>query len=1386
MQNAVMNIHANGTNANGNEQDSDKLITLLITKRKYNGLNLACILLEQMIIDNKDSNVSWMRIVCDQFIELAVQLIVEPDYRRDVHWTWIYLLKSESKWKIAEVYNLLKNGLLMFHGKQKKFYRYLMIIRNFALHPSLNISPTRKEKPVELKDILYSHNPIKWRCLDDVVCEKETEKSVDQVLGELKWDELGQTEKDIIKQIITKSRKMLNKYSDVCKYPIVIERVLEWIRKSKRKYGVDVLSTCLAVTLMALYLRKQVWPLNTQLVSYCLLVTKSTNEKGRLLEILTGEGKSCVIAMVAATYALLGRTVDIVTSSPVLSQRDAEEWQIYFNTLALDADCNVEDKRDEDNQCYKCAIVYGTVETFARDILKTEFLIQDARKGRKCDLVIVDEVDSMLIDQGVQCTYLSHDVASIEMRHFEPILALIWMHASRLTPIISKEGIVFYSTEPEVFLVTLSRLSNEIDPLHILRLAEEDEEVRDIKKGFTEEYLGKDIEGQTEMLSSIHCFAFFVFARKVLHLNIDLCYGVNDMNDFIYDCIQRNDRSRISIVSIDFGLASVVLHGDMVKDRLTKMITDCILSGENGNKIDLPIYLRDYCDSRLRCWIDNAFLASEMQPGREYIVEGDAVYPVDYKSTGVIEANKKWGDGLQQFLEMKHGLPRSPLSLITNFLSNIDFLERYGSNIVGVSGTFGDNAEKQFMRDTFSVEFATIPTSKRRKLFELDGLILEDEDKWLKSIFMNVESAIASQRAVLVICEDIATADKIHPMISREDSESALYLHTKGDSYDGGCMHKELKPGDVVITTNLGARGTNFVTDDIVNKNGGLFVLVTFIPLNDRVEKQAFGRTGRRGANGSCQIIVHMKAMPERLRSCETVGEAKRLRDSIENHRLNNMTEVNLTRNKQKLFREYCELKNKFVRSNARDLNDTTIQEDILDETWAKWIQNYEAIDPESNHVEMVQELHRISEECSKRAKRFESDNIYHIMKFGAVRLMKGDFEAASKFYDQVIRMDPAWSAFAHYNKAHCTIQMIGDDYIRRAIDDLKATLCKLETHKKSCLFSEILHLNASNRRTTGDEQTNRRSTQFYTMMECHLFHHIDTQIIETIEKLERIDTMKGEVTTVRRDILDLIPGADITSEKMLQVYQQLGLLFTFNIDEKPQFCYRYQIVCSLVMLESVADIVLEIFNGKLVNGRSMELKDTIDAVCSMRAISGESLQWMSQCISRAINTGISLIDFICEVSFSVPIKPNEQDSSYQVSKETSQFKQFANSQARYILELLKTTKQEKNSLVSFQGDEILLHITNVAMYVSKEKIEMTIHEQIGKQLCPELCCLFVNVTSPTRSDLKQFVNCIRGMAQFSAYYSQLSDANFQTYELQDIAVELMSKSRTGGITATD
>ena len=357
----------------------------------------------------------------------------------------------------------------------------------------------------------------------------------------------------------------------------------------------------------------------------------------------------------------------------------------------------------------------------------------------------------------------------------------------------------------------------------------------------------------------------------------------------------------------------------------------------------------------------------------------------------------------------------------------------------------------------------------------------------------------------------------MHEFIAKEETERksdiTIYMYTKNSSDDKDRVTNVLKPRDVVITTNLGARGSDFVTDDTVNKNGGLLVLVTFIPMNDRVEKQAFGRTGRRGASGSCQILINREKMPEWLRPCETDDEAKRLRDSIEMHRLQNTDEVDMMHNKQALFREYCELKKSFVSSSKCDSDDLKIQVELLDETWAKWLQEYEAKIHSSNLDEMVQDLRESIKECSKQANRFDSHNIYHFMKFGAVRLMKGDFEEATLFHDQMILKDPAWSAFAHYNRAYCTMHLKGAGYIRRAIDDLKATLCRMKIHKHVRLFSNSIKANntclKSNAKEEITHKTNNRLTNDYVMMECQLLHHIDTHIIKTIEKLERIDTNK-------------------------------------------------------------------------------------------------------------------------------------------------------------------------------------------------------------------------------------------------------------------------------------
>ena len=84
-----------------------------------------------------------------------------------------------------------------------------------------------------------------------------------------------------------------------------------------------------------------------------------------------------------------------------------------------------------------------------------------------------------------------------------------------------------------------------------------------------------------------------------------------------------------------------------------------------------------------------------------------------------------------------------------------------------------------------------------------------------------------------------------------------------------------------------------------------------------------------------------------------------------------------------------------------------------------------------------------------------------------------------------------------------------------------------------------------------------------------------------------------------------------------------------------------------------------------------------------------------------------------------------------------------------------------------------------------REKIKPGRREKIvAGDLHGQLCCLYRNVTSPSRSDLEQFVECIRDLATFSANPSQLSDDDFQICELENIADELMSDSQNGRIAA--
>lgn len=135
----------------------------------------------------------------------------------------------------------------------------------------------------------------------------------------------------------------------------------------------------------------------------------SQTYKGHLSQIHTGEGKTTIVAILAAIQALKGHKVDIVTSNPILAIDGIKSKKLFYVLLDLKVDHNnLDEKYDSgERKCYKADIVYGSISNFQFDFLKDSFLGLDTRGKRPFDIIILDEVDSMIIDNASHIAKLS-------------------------------------------------------------------------------------------------------------------------------------------------------------------------------------------------------------------------------------------------------------------------------------------------------------------------------------------------------------------------------------------------------------------------------------------------------------------------------------------------------------------------------------------------------------------------------------------------------------------------------------------------------------------------------------------------------------------------------------------------------------------------------------------------------------------------------------------------------------------------------------------------------------------------------------------------------------------------------------------------------------------
>lgn len=690
---------------------------------------------------------------------------------------------------------------------------------------------------------------------------------------------------------------------------------------------------------------------DVQLLSVILLLNP-TEAKGRLSQINTGEGKTMIISMIAAYHATQGSKVDVITSSPLLAEPQAKNQEPFYSVLGLTVSHNI----DNHNEGYEADVVYGTSQAFQGDILRDEFRKSDTRRGRRCDIAIVDEVDNMLVDGNNYIVMLSCEMPAMD--HLAGLLATIFIQVNRAAQSIQYQGGQPYFVEK----------GNAYD-----------------EKGEARQDVVND------SWYPLQCSA----------------------KDFITECTEKHVRK-------------------LIRDK------SCPVEDESFPELKIPEHLRNLvCKAQLKKWIEKAIAAAlAYVKDVDYILDKGEIKIVDAANTGVVKKNSQWSSGLHQFLQIKHGAKISPESLTTNFISNVNFFQRYPPKLYGLTGTLGTNGTKELLSKTYGVDSVVVPPFKLKRHRELAAIVCDNKEDWYSTVAKSCLQKLNNGRAVLIIMENIKETRELEKVFKDHFRYDITKIKLYKTEKDARVVEEEMKPGHVIITTNIAGRGTDIKVSKEIDTKGGLHVCITFLPRNSRVEIQNIGRTSRTGNRGTSQFVLWSMDQNDvdGLKADRTVKE-KEAMDSAEEQIVRVTT-------RDMIFNRFCKLC-ETIRGRNRFTEE--VEKKAVEERFAIWLEiNEENIEKEPREKVLEDFESFVSEIKQDNAKGALIKNPYMYVTIGNKYLKRKNYKEAIKEYTSAIDLDENFAEHARYNRGYAYVAEYGGnvggkmEYMERAADDFR------------------------------------------------------------------------------------------------------------------------------------------------------------------------------------------------------------------------------------------------------------------------------------------------------------------------------------------------------------
>ncbi|MES2864042.1 MAG: preprotein translocase subunit SecA [Bacteroidota bacterium] len=571
--------------------------------------------------------------------------------------------------------------------------------------------------------------------------------------------------------------------------------------------------------------------------------------QGKIAEMQTGEGKTLVATLALYLNALTGNGVHLVTVNDYLAKRDSTWKAPLFEFHGLTVDCidNHQPNTEARRKAYNADITYGTNNEFGFDYLRDnmanspEDLVQ-----RKHNFAIVDEVDSVLIDDARTPLIISGPVEDGERHEFlelKPKVENLFNLQKRIATDclteakrLLKEG----NTKEGGFQLLRTYRAYPKNKALIKFLSEEG------VKQILQKTENAHMQDNNREMPKVDEALYFVIEEKNNQVELT--------DNGIKYLSQDTDETFFVLPDISTGISAIEKQ-NLDKDAEAELKEDLYreFSVKSERIHTLTQLLKAY---------------AVFEKDTEYVIMDNKVMIVD-ESTGRIMDGRRYSDGLHQAIEAKENVKIEAATQTFATVTLQNYFRMY-SKLAGMTGTASTEAGEFF--EIYKLDVVEIPTNRGMARIDREDLIYRSVREKFNAVIEDVVELSNAGRPVLIGTTSVDISELLSRMLKMRGINHNV-LNAKMHKSEAEIVAEAGNAGVVTIATNMAGRGTDIKLSPEVKAAGGLAIIGTERHDSRRVDRQLRGRAGRQGDVGSSQFYVSLEDNLMRLFGSERVAK---------------------------------------------------------------------------------------------------------------------------------------------------------------------------------------------------------------------------------------------------------------------------------------------------------------------------------------------------------------------------------------------------------------------------------------------------------------------------------------------------------------------------------